>query len=72
MTTMPIEWEEGVERRIGIAEQKIDKLMDPETGIYPKLSQIEGRLVRWAVGILTTLVGIAALEILQLIGARGK
>lgn len=62
-----VEWEEATERRLGIVEQKVDKLLDPETGIYPKLTQIEAHLAKWALGILTTLVGVAALEIAQLL-----
>ena len=52
-------WEEQTERRLGIVEHKVDKLLDPETGIYPKLNSIEGRLSRWAIAILSSvMVGI--------------
>lgn len=49
-------WEENTERRLNIAEQKLDKLLDPETGIYAKLTRIEGQLARWAIAILSTLL----------------
>lgn len=49
-------WEENTERRMGIVEMKVDKLMDPEVGIYPKIEGLGRRLLVWAVGILTALV----------------
>lgn len=51
MSRIP-EWDENTERRVGILESKMDKLLDPETGIYSKLSGIESRLQRWAIAIL--------------------
>lgn len=51
------DWEENTERRVGILENKVDKLLDPEHGIYPKISRAETRLTRWAIAILTTAVG---------------
>lgn len=69
---MPIEWEEATERRLGVVEQKIDKILDPEAGIYPRLSQLEGRLVRWAIAILTTLLGVLVAVIVEItIGLHG-
>ena len=65
LTPVP-EWEEATERRLGIVEQKVDKILDPELGIYPKLTQIEGRLTRWAIGILTSCVAVLVLEFVQL------
>lgn len=60
---MAVTWEENTERRLGIVEQKVDKLLDPETGIYPKLEDVGNRLRTWAIAILTalllTLVGLA-------------
>jgi hypothetical protein len=50
-------WEENTERRLGIVEQKVDKLLDPEIGIYPKLGGIEDKLTRYFVGLLVVLVG---------------
>lgn len=49
-------WEENTERRLGILEQKMDKLLDPEHGIYPKLSHIDRRIAYSTVGILLGLV----------------
>lgn len=51
------EWEEQAERRIGTLEGKMDKLLDPEKGIYPKMDKIKGDLARWAIAILTGLIG---------------
>lgn len=53
---MATSWEENTERRLGIVEMKIDKLLDPESGIYPKIDVLSGRLRGWAIGILTALV----------------
>lgn len=61
MSAMPIEWEEQTERRLGIVENKVDKIMDPETGIYPKLSGIESRLKTYVITILVTVLGSSAL-----------
>lgn len=52
---MQTTWEENTERRLGIVEQKVDKILDPETGIYPKLDIMGGKLRGWAIGILTAL-----------------
>ncbi len=57
------EWEENTERRLGIVEQKIDKLLDPEHGIYPKVNQVQVSLMRWGIVILTTLLINAGLMI---------
>lgn len=57
------EWEEQTERRLGLVEHKVDKLLDPETGIYPKLTAIEGRLKSWAIAILS---GIGVEVLVQL------
>jgi hypothetical protein len=62
------EWEANTERRLGILEHKMDKLLDPEAGIYPLLNvaaataanvaqRAETRLTRWAIAILTSVVG---------------
>lgn len=53
---MATSWEENTERRVGIIEMKMDKLLDPETGIYPKLDDVMVRLRTWAIGILTALL----------------
>lgn len=34
----------------------MDKLLDPESGIYPKIDVLASRLRGWAIGILTALV----------------
>lgn len=57
-------WEENTERRVGILEQKVDKILDPENGIYPKLGGIEDKLTRYAVAILIGLVGNLTILIL--------
>lgn len=67
---MKTTWEENTERRVGILEQKVDKILDPETGIYPSLTKLNGQLMRWAIGILTALVMNLAL-VLVLIGRSG-
>ena len=53
------EWEEQAERRIGVLEAKMDKVLDPERGIYPLMRNIESRLKGYAISILVAiLVGI--------------
>lgn len=71
MSLMPIEWEEATERRLGIVEQKVDKLLDPEVGIYPKLERVENRLSRKVIAVLTSVVGVLILEIIQLATRHG-
>lgn len=58
-------WEENTERRLGIVENKVDKLLDPEIGIYPKLADLGDRLQRWAIALLTTLLIAVVLELVQ-------
>lgn len=50
------EWEANTERRLGIVEQKIDKMLDPIDGIWPSILSAEHRLQRWAVGIMVALM----------------
>jgi hypothetical protein len=57
-------WEENTERRIGIAEQKLDKLLDPERGIYARLARIEGNLMRWAIAILASIIVSLVVQLL--------
>lgn len=65
------EWEESTERRIGILEHKIDKLLDPETGIYSHMTRISSQLSRWAIAILTgLLVNLAFLVLAVLSGVH--
>lgn len=49
-------WEENTERRLGIVEQKVDKILDPQSGVYPKMEEVANKLRAWAIVILTTLV----------------
>ena len=56
-------WIENTERRIGILEQKIDKLLDPELGIYAKLASLNARLSGWAIAILTTIIASLIVQI---------
>lgn len=61
-----LSWEENTERRVGIMEQKVDKLLDPETGIYPKLTGVQVSLTRWGIAVLTVLLINAMLMIIAL------
>jgi len=49
-------WDRNTERRLKDLERKVDKMLDPETGIYPKLDDLAGSLRGWAIGLLTALV----------------
>jgi hypothetical protein len=57
-------WEENTERRLGIVEHKVDKLLDPETGIYPKMDAVQARLQQWAIALLTAIVVGAAVQLI--------
>lgn len=50
------DWEENTERRLGILESKVDKILDPQAGVYPLMRTIESRLKSWAISILTMIV----------------
>jgi hypothetical protein len=68
---MPTEWEDNTERRLGIAEHKIDKLLDPVEGIYALLASIERRLAAWAIAILTAII-VSLIAMLIVFAATGK
>jgi hypothetical protein len=55
-----------VERRLTLVERDVDRLLDPETGIYAKLDSMSDRLRGWAIAILTGLIGALLLEVVQL------
>lgn len=50
------DWESNTERRLGIVEAKVDKILDPEAGIYPLMRNVESRLKTYAISILTMII----------------
>jgi hypothetical protein len=62
-------WEENTERRVGIVEAKMDKILDPEIGIYPKLGSIEDRLARQFNALLLALLTATVTVVLTLVFA---
>lgn len=65
MNPVSTTWEENTERRVGILEQKMDKVLDPRDGIYPTVTRIETRMMRWAVAILSGIVANLVLNLLD-------
>lgn len=63
-------WEENTERRVGIVEAKMDKLLDPENGIYPKLGSIEDRLAQQFNTLLLALLTATITVVLTLVLTR--
>lgn len=63
-------WEENTERRLGIVEQKVDKVLDPETGVYPKLTNLDVRIKNYVITILLTILG--SNTVVAYLATRGK
>ena len=58
-------WERSTDKRLDNLERKVDKMLDPETGIYARLDDLGANLRGWLIGALSALilnlVGVIAL-----------
>jgi hypothetical protein len=59
------------ERRLTLVERNVDRLLDPETGIYAKLDSMVGRLRGWAIALMTGIIAALLLEVVQLATRHG-
>lgn len=50
------DWERHLERRVERLELKMEKLLDPETGVYPKIEGLYLRLTRWGIALLAAML----------------
>lgn len=59
------------DRRLQVVERKVERLLDPETGIYAKLDDVEQRLRGWAIAILTSVIVAILLLVVSLAAHHG-
>ncbi len=53
-----------LEQRLAAVERKVDRLLDPETGVYAAIVQVERRVTAFGLAILSSIVVGVLVEVL--------
>jgi hypothetical protein len=62
MLTRSHEYDE-LNKRVGRLENLVDRLLDPEKGIYAKLDEVETQLQKYALGIIGSILSGVIVQI---------
>lgn len=62
MVTNTYEYKE-LDKRVDKLERLVDRLIDPERGIYAKLDEVESQLKTYALGIMGSIISAVIVQI---------